>query len=118
LAAAHVFKCIAVLLEHGLIEKTRQGGIASMSKTCTLYAFTDLPVVGNKEKGIEGAMASLRYLQFTPSEPSRRTRQKRSLDAHGAVIDARGARTQLHAVPTGPSIDACRAVSDPREKVS
>lgn len=32
----------------GLIAKTRQGGIASLSKVCSLYRFTDLPVFEQK----------------------------------------------------------------------
>lgn len=107
-----VFKFLNILLEHGLIEKTRLGGIASMSKTCSLYAFTDMPVVENREKGIAGSMASLAYLRFTPKERVKGTRQKKSLDACGARIDARGARTQMHAVPIDPLTDARGARSD------
>lgn len=34
----------------GFIAKTRQGGIASLSKICSLYRFTDLPVFEQKNK--------------------------------------------------------------------
>ena len=107
-----VFKYIKVLLDHHLIEKTRQGGIGAMSKICSLYAFTDLPVVANKEKGIAGSMASLAYLNFTPKEQVQRTRQKKVQAARGAYIAARGACTQVHAVPIDPLITARGASSD------
>ncbi len=113
-----VFKYIKVLTEHHLIEKTRQGGIASMSKICSLYAFTDMPVVANKEKGIAGSQASLAYFNFTPKETVQRTRQKKVQGARGAYIDARGAYTQVHAVPTDPPIHARGASSDFPSKVT
>lgn len=107
-----VFKYIKVLLDHHLIEKTRQGGIGAMSKICSLYAFTDLPVVVSKEKGIPGSMASLAYLNFTPKEQVKRTRQKKPQAARGAYIAARGACTQVHAVPTDPPVTARGAAFD------
>jgi hypothetical protein len=107
-----VFKYIKVLVEHHLIEKTRQGGIGAMSKICSLYAFTDSPVMANKEKGIPGSTASLAYLNFTPKERAQRTRQKKVQGAHGARIAARGAGTQVHAVPTDSPTSACGAACD------
>ena len=107
-----VFKYLKVLTEHRLIEKTRQGGIAAMSKVCSLYSFTDLPVMAHKEKGIPGSTASLAYHSFTPKSQVKRTRQKKSQDARGAYIDARGARTQMHAVPTELSTSARGAACD------
>lgn len=108
-----VFKCIGILLEHGLITMTRRGGIASMSKICSLYGFTDLPIAANKEKGIEGSMPSMAFLAFTPAPKVKRTRaRKRELAARGARIDARGARTHMHAVPITPAIDARGAATN------
>lgn len=112
-----VYKSLKKLIAHGLIERVRQGGIDHLSKTCSLYAFTDLAVVANKEKGIAGAMPSLAYLQFTPPPLSApRTRKKRSQAAPDASIAARGARTQLHAVPSDPLIAARGAVGAAAEK--
>lgn len=71
-----VHKNLKLLLEHGLIEKTRQGGIGAMSRTCSLYAFADLLVVGNPQKGIRGAQASLAYLSFKPNEQPEPSREK------------------------------------------
>lgn len=112
-----VFKYLKVLVEHGLIEMTRQGGIAAMSKTCSLYAFTEMPVVANKEKCVSGSMASLAYLYFTPKVRAQRTRQKKSQGARGASIAACGARTQVHAVPTDHPINARSAANNFSSKV-
>jgi DNA-binding transcriptional ArsR family regulator len=71
-----VHKNLKLLLEHGLIEKTRQGGIGVMSKSCTLYAFTDLAVAAHTGKGIKGAQPSLAYIQYVPRERERRVRKK------------------------------------------
>ena len=109
-APRSVFKFVKVLLKHGLIEKTRQGGIASMSKICTLYGFTDLPIVANKEKGVEGRQPSLAYLQFES--------RKRDEAARHAAIDACRARTQLHVMPNTPSTTARGAACDSAAKGS
>lgn len=49
----------------GLVRKTRQGGIASMSKVCTLYRFTDLPVPEWPKLGIPAQDATHEYNQFS-----------------------------------------------------
>ena len=54
------------LIANGLIEKTRQGGIGAMSRTSTLYAFTEQPVTANPKKQIQGKQASRAYLEFVP----------------------------------------------------
>jgi hypothetical protein len=112
--ARTVFKYLTILVEHGLIEKTRQGGIAAMSKTCTLYAFTDIPTAACMAKGIAGAMASRAYASFVPKEPAPR---KRKEDAQHAAIDAPGAHTQLHAVPSASPTTAPRASNAFRSNV-
>lgn len=48
----------------GLIAKTRQGGIASMSKVCSLYRFTDLPVPEWPKLGISAQAATHDYKRF------------------------------------------------------
>lgn len=61
-----IHKGLKRLVAHGLIEKSRQGGIGSMSRTPTLYAFTDTPIVPNPAKGIRFAQASWAYRSFIP----------------------------------------------------
>ncbi len=63
-AHSSVHKFLKVLREHGLIEQTRQGGIASMSRTCSLYAFTDAPTVEHKEKGVRGSQPTHAYRYY------------------------------------------------------
>lgn len=109
--ARTVFKFLKMLLEHGLIERTRQGGIGAMSKTCTLYGFTDLAIIANKEKGVPGSMPSLAFLCH--GEP-----EKQIAAAHHAAIAAPGAPTQLHVVPTTTLTTAPRAASNFRERVT
>lgn len=65
-----IHKGLRLLIKHKLIEKTRQGGIASMSRITTLYGFTDMAVVGNPAKGIRGAMATLAYKEINVTESS------------------------------------------------
>lgn len=73
-----IHKLLKELQLHCLIRKTRQGGIASMSKMPTLYGFSDIPTMANPAKGIAGAMADLTYLQFVPEMNACRTAQKNS----------------------------------------
>jgi hypothetical protein len=106
-----VHKNLKILLEHGLIEKTRQGGIGVMSKTCTLYAFTDLAIAAHTGKGIKGAQPSLAYMQYVPKDRERRVRKKVE-GPRGASLSTRRALSQVHAVtstpptsaPSGPSV--------------
>lgn len=52
-------------LEHmGFIAKTRQGGIAAMSKVCNLYRFTDLDVYEHPKQGIQPIRATLDWLRL------------------------------------------------------
>lgn len=52
------------LLAIGFIVKTRGGGVASGSKVCSLYAFTDLEVNPFPKAGIEGRKATFDYRQY------------------------------------------------------
>lgn len=97
-----VHKNLKQLLAHGLIEKTRQGGIGVMSKSCSLYAFTDLATAAHTGKGIQGSQPSLAYLAFVPKERPRRTRKKVK-GPRRAPLSTRGAPSQVHAVTTPPS---------------
>lgn len=60
-ARSTVKKYLPQLIERGLIEQTRQGGIAYMSKICSLYAFTDYDTVDAPTKNVKGKRASLAY---------------------------------------------------------
>lgn len=71
-----IHKALKALIKHGLIVKTRQGGIASMSKVTTLYAFTDEAIAANEAKGIKGAGPSLAYRDFVPEKPAMHGRKK------------------------------------------
>jgi hypothetical protein len=53
------------LLAVGLIAQTRQGGIAYMSKVCSLYRFTDEDVSEHPKLAIPRMKASHDYRQFT-----------------------------------------------------
>ena len=70
------------LIEHGLITKTRQGGIASMSKIPTLYAFTDSPTIDNPSKGIKGAQGSWAFRDFVPEPKKKRARKRDEGSSH------------------------------------
>ena len=68
-----VKKYLPMLIEHGLIEQTRQGGIAYMSKICSLYAFTDTDTVEAPTKQVKGKRASLAFREWrTPPTPKQR----------------------------------------------
>ncbi len=52
-------------LEHmGFIAKTRQGGVASLSKLCSLFRFTDLQVHEHPKQGIAAIKATHDYRRF------------------------------------------------------
>lgn len=63
-SSATLSSAIKELIEHGLIKKTRQGGMGAM-KQCSLYAFTHLPVAENTRLGIKGSPATHEYKVFT-----------------------------------------------------
>ena len=101
-----IHKCLKILREHGLIEVTRQGGIGAMSRTPTLYGFTDQQVIANPAKGISGAMATLAYRNFTPAAKPKRVRKK----VEGSRGEREGSRSGLmkvHGVtPASPKVHA------------
>ncbi len=59
-----VHKHLKVLLNRGLIVKTRQGGFAAMSRTPCLYGFTDEVIHANPSKGVSGAMPTFDYRKY------------------------------------------------------
>ena len=59
-----VRKYLPLLIERELITQTRQGGIASMSKICCLYAFTDLDIVSVPTKQVRAQQATHGYRRW------------------------------------------------------
>lgn len=49
----------------GLIAKTRQGGVASGGKLCSLYRFTDKPVYAHPKEGVSAGNATHEWKQMT-----------------------------------------------------
>ena len=61
-----VRKYLPLLIERELIVQTRQGGIASMSKICCLYGFTDLDIVSVPTKQVRAQQATHGYRRWEP----------------------------------------------------
>lgn len=64
-SSATLNKALKELIAVGLIAQTRQGGIASMSKICSLYRFTDVDVFEFPKHGIDKIKATNDYRSFT-----------------------------------------------------
>jgi hypothetical protein len=77
-AHSTIHKLLKELVEHELIKKTRQGGIACMSHIPTLYGFTDIPIMANPAKQIKGEMPSLSYRSFVPIQTAKSAGKKKS----------------------------------------
>ncbi len=101
-AHSSIHKCLKLLLTHGLIEVTRQGGIGSWSRICTLYAFTDCAVIYNREKGVSGSQPTLSYRNFEGSARPKRKRRQIEGPPRGPIGASRGL-VKVHAVNRGSS---------------
>lgn len=77
-AHSTIHKLLKELVEHQLIKKTRQGGIACMSRIPSLYGFTDIPIMANPAKQIIGEMPSLAYRSFIPNKIPKSADKKKS----------------------------------------
>ena len=82
-SSATLSKSLRELEAVGLIAKTRQGGIACMSKLCSLYRFTDESSYEFPKQGVQACKATHDYRELkTLAEaqkaiaPSRRERKK------------------------------------------
>lgn len=64
-------KALRELETLGFIEQTRQGGIASRSKVCSLYRFTDQDAIDSSKLDIAGCKATHDYRQFTSIHEAR-----------------------------------------------
>ena len=78
--SSSLHRALRELVNHGLLEKTRQGGIASMSRISSLYAFTHLPNNPNEKLGLRGAAPTQAYKDFVP--PDRPKRRPRGIPAN------------------------------------
>ena len=63
-SSASLAKGLRALMTAGLIDKTRQGGIAYGTKVCSLYRFTDEAVVDQPKQGLKAKGASNDWRQF------------------------------------------------------
>lgn len=125
-----IMKGLKVLQEHGLIEQTRQGGIASMSKTCSLWAFTDYPVCENKQFAVKGRQASEAFKLYVPKgNGAKMRRKKKSLGPPDVPIGTPRVPIQVHHVththvigtPRRPSnfdANAGQVIDDIREQAN
>lgn len=79
-SSATLSKHLSELQEHGLIVKTRQGGLEfGAMKNCSLYAFTDLPIAANDKLRIQGREAPHDYRKYTPPNLDRKEQKNVSL---------------------------------------
>lgn len=70
-SSATIAKALRILEHMGFIAKTRQGGIAFMSKVCTLFRFTDLPTPEWPKLGIQAYPATCDYKRFKSVKEAR-----------------------------------------------
>jgi hypothetical protein len=110
-SSATLSSAIKELLEHGLIKKTRQGGMGAM-KQCSLYAFTHLPVAENARLGIEGGPATHEYKTFTGTAstkagPARKKSLVRKLKGSGSKSEPEHPATDSDSV-----MWVCKSVRD------
>jgi hypothetical protein len=63
-SSATLTRALGELQAVGLIAKTRQGGIAAMSRTCNLYRFTDEQVYEHPKLNVPACKATFDYLTF------------------------------------------------------
>lgn len=72
-------KCLRELQEHGFLDKTRQGGIAYMSKLCNLFRFTDLDVFETPGLGLAKMAATNDFETFIPKPaPEKKSKVRKS----------------------------------------
>jgi hypothetical protein len=96
-AHTSIHKGLQAIIRHGLMVQTRQGGIASLSRICSLYGFTDVPIMANPAKGIAGAAPSLEYRDFK-AEPGRKRQRKKPEGSRGERESTSGDSMTVHRV--------------------
>jgi hypothetical protein len=87
-SSATLHYALKELLAVGLIAQTRQGGIAYLSKQCSLYRFTDCEVFEHPKQGVPATKATYDYQRFGKLREAkaivREARQKRGGSARKA----------------------------------
>ena len=63
-SSATLAKGLRALQAVGLLEMTRQGGVAAGGKVCSLYRFTDEPVLDHPKQGIKKMAATNEWKRF------------------------------------------------------
>ncbi len=81
-SSASLSKSLRALLAVGLIDKTRQGGVASGGKLCSLYRFTDEPVLDHPKHGVKAMRATNDWKRFGNDAAARAALR----DAHQAAL--------------------------------
>lgn len=74
-AHTSIHKGLKAIIAHGLMVQTRRGGIGARSNTCSLYAFTDRPIIANPATGVAAAAPSYAYRAFQPKTKPKRKRK-------------------------------------------
>jgi hypothetical protein len=84
-------KALQQLQDHGLLVNTRRGGIASMSKVCSLYRFTDLDVFEVPKLGLSKSRATNDFENFTPQAKPEKKPKVLNPKLIASNIEAKGA---------------------------
>jgi hypothetical protein len=80
-SSASLAKGLRALMTAGLIDKTRQGGIAHGTRVCSLYRFTDVPVFEQTKIGVKAMPATDEWRRFKTHAEVRAALR----DAHAAA---------------------------------
>jgi hypothetical protein len=80
-----IHKNLKILKERGFIAVARQGGIGAMSKTPTLYRFTDVATNANPDKLIDGGPPTLEFQRYVPGLD--RARRQRGSPGPGVAAE-------------------------------
>lgn len=86
-SSASLAKGLRALMTVGLIDKTRQGGVAYGAKVCSLYRFTDESVFEHPKLGIAARRATNDWKAFT------------------TIAEARAALKAAHAAAKRPTVE-------------
>jgi hypothetical protein len=77
-----IHKGLGLLIEHGLLERTRRGGLGDRGKKCSLYAFTDMAVEPDEARGIRARPPTYAYRTYRPTDAARKTDRCRKSKVH------------------------------------
>lgn len=101
-----IHKGLTLLIEHGLLERTRRGGLGNRGKKTSLYAFTDMAVEPDERIGIRGRAPTFVYRGYTPRNGAGTVRRSRKIKVH--AVDCFGASHASIANETVHGMDAER----------